>query len=102
MSFSPFKHFPKILLPLAIFGISLSIQLPANAQRITRAQLDRLSIQEVIIFRNEQARQARIVVNSCYRSPYIDRSICYAQYLQYQNLIANLDTYIAQRRVIGQ
>lgn len=99
---SPFKHCQKILLPLAIFGISLSVQFPANAQRITRAQLDQLSIQDVIIFRNEQARQGRIVVASCYRSPYIDRSICYAQYLRYQNLIANLDTYIAQRRVIGQ
>jgi hypothetical protein len=102
MSFNPLKHFPKILVYLAIFGISLSLQFPANAQRITRAQLDQLSIQDVIIFRNEQARQARIVIANCYRSPYIDKSTCYAQYLQYQNLIANLDTYIAQRRVSGQ
>ncbi|MGI2908759.1 hypothetical protein [Tolypothrix sp. VBCCA 56010] len=96
------KYFKKMLIPLAIFGISLTIQMPANAQRITREQLDRLSIQEVIIFRNEQARQAKIVIANCYNSPYIDNSTCYAQFLQYQNLIANLDTYIAQRRVIGQ
>lgn len=91
-----------MLIPLAVFRVSLTIQMPANAQRITREQLDQLSTQEVIIFRNEQARQASIVLENCYDSPYIDNSICYAQHLQYQNLIANLDTYIFQRRAIGQ
>jgi ribonuclease I len=102
MSLYHLKFFKKMLISLAIFGMSLTMQMPANAQRITRDQLDRLSIQQVIIFRNEQVRQARVVIANCYNSPYIDKSICYAQYLQYQNLIANLDTYIAQRRVTGQ
>ncbi len=97
------KHLKKMLFPLAILEISLAIQMPANAQRvITREQLDRLSLQEVIIFRNEQRRQARIVVSNCYTSSYIARSTCDAQYLQYSNLIANLNTYIAQRRVSGR
>ncbi|MEH1836727.1 MAG: hypothetical protein V7L29_32960 [Nostoc sp.] len=97
-----FNHVKSLLASLAIFGISLSIQMPANAQTITREQLDQFSLQEVIIFRNEQSRQAYIVVQNCYNSPYIAKSTCYAQYLQYTNLIANLDTYIAQRQVIGR
>ena len=65
------KYFKKMLIFLAILGVSLTIQIPANAQRITREQLDQLSIQEVMIFRNEQARQASIVLENCYNSPYI-------------------------------
>ncbi|NJR17502.1 MAG: hypothetical protein HC785_18495 [Calothrix sp. CSU_2_0] len=93
----------KALITLAVFGMALSLQMPANAQqRITREQLDQLSLNDVIIFRNEQLRQAEIVVNSCDDSSYIDSSTCYAQGLQYTNLIANLDIYIAQREAIGE
>jgi hypothetical protein len=71
----------RTLFSLCVWGISFAIQTPANAQRITREQLDSMSLQDVIIFKNEQRRQARIVVNNCYSSSYIARSTCDAQYL---------------------
>lgn len=97
-----FNHLKKILVSLAIFGIAFNMQMPANAQNITREQLDRLSLQELIILRNEQLRQAQIVVDNCKNSPYISESTCYAMELQYTNYFANLDNYIAQRRIIGR
>jgi hypothetical protein len=90
------------LFSLFVGGIIYGVQMPVNAQTITREQLDSMSIQDVIIFRNEQRRQARIVVSNCYNSPYIARSTCDIQYSQYSSLIANLNTYIAQRRAIGR
>jgi hypothetical protein len=99
---SHLNNLKQALVPVVVLGIYFAIQIPANAQRITREQLDRMSLQDVIIFKNEQRRQAKIVVANCYDSPYIARSTCYAQYLQYSNLIANLNTYIAQRRVMGR
>ncbi|MGV0107516.1 UrcA family protein [Nostoc sp. DSM 114160] len=97
-----FNHVKKALVSLAIIGISFNMQMSANAQTVTREQLDRLSLQELIILRNEQLRQANIVVANCYNSPYIPDSTCYAMELQYTNYFANLDNYIAQRQVIGQ
>ncbi|MBD6617224.1 hypothetical protein FNW02_15630 [Komarekiella sp. 'clone 1'] len=99
---SHFNHFKKLLVSLAIVGMSFNLQMPVNAQNVTREQLDRLSLHELIILRNEQLRQARIVIANCYNSPYIPNSTCYAMRLQYRNYFANLNNYIAQRRVIGQ
>ncbi|MBD2771816.1 hypothetical protein [Iningainema tapete] len=98
-----FHYFKKALVSLAIFGIFLNIPMPVKAQNVvSRQQLDQLSLQELRILRREQARQARIIIGNCYRSPYIDSSICYTQYLQYQKYFADLDNYIAQRRVRGR
>lgn len=97
---NPFK---KVLVYLAIFGISFNMHMPANAQRVTRQQLDRLSLQELRILKEEQLRQANIVLESCKNSPYnAIRSTCKIMRLQYVNYFANLDNYIAQRKILGQ
>jgi|GEM_PF-5077124 hypothetical protein len=96
-----FHNFKKVLVTLAILGISFNIQMPANAQRVTRQQLDRLSLQELRILRGEQLRQANIVLESCRSSPYdAIRSTCRIMRSQYVNYFANLDNYIAQREIL--
>jgi len=63
-------NFKKMLIVLSTSFVLFS-PFPKSAQAqniVSAAELDQLSLDEVIILRDEQARQADIVINSCWNS----------------------------------